>query len=51
MIQLWQIVGSRCLAISPSASKGNQVTSSDIRVTSKVANVKIFVEKTIARMK
>ena len=40
-----------CLAISPSASKGNQVTSSDIRVTSKVANVKIFVEKTIARMK
>ena len=40
-----------CLAISPSASKRNQVTSSDIRVTSKVANVKIFVEKTIARMK
>ena len=40
-----------CLAISPSASKGNQVTSSDIRVTGKVANVKISVEKTIARMK
>ena len=40
-----------CLAIPPSASKGNQVTSSDIRVTSKVANVKIFVEKAIARMK
>ena len=28
-----------CLAIPPSASKGNQVASSDIRVTSKVANV------------
>ena len=40
-----------CLAIPPSASKGNQVTSSDIRMTSKVANVKIFVEKAIARMK
>ena len=40
-----------CLAILPSASKGNQVTSSDVRVTSKVANVKIFVEKAIARMK
>ena len=40
-----------CFAIPPSASEGNQVTSSDIRVTSKVANVKIFDEKTIARMK
>ena len=40
-----------CLAIPPSASKGNHMTSSDIRVTSKVANVKIFVEKAIARMK
>ena len=40
-----------CLAILPSASKGNQVTSSDIRVTSKVANARMFVEKAIAIMK
>ena len=40
------LIFHRCsLAIPPSASKGNQVTSSDIRVTSKVANVKIFFEK------
>ena len=42
----------RCfLAIPPSAAKGYQMTSSDIRETSKVANVRIFVEKAIARMK
>ena len=42
----------RCfLAIPPSAAKGNQMTSSDIRETSKVANVRIFVEKAIARIK
>ena len=42
----------RCfLAIPPSASKGNQMTSIDIRQTSKVANVGIFVDKAIARMK
>ena len=34
-----------------SAAKGNQMTSSDIRETSKVANVRIFVEKAIARIK
>ena len=39
------------LAITPSASKRNQVTSSDIRENSKVANGKIFVEKTFARIK
>ena len=42
----------RCfLAIPPSAAKGNQMTSNDIRETSKVANVRIFVEKAIARIK
>ena len=42
----------RCfLAIPPSPAKGNQMTSSDIRETSKVANVRIFVEKAIARIK
>ena len=40
-----------CLAIPPRALKGNQVTSSDIRMTSKVANARIFVEKAIARTK
>ena len=39
------------LAIPPSAAKGNQMTSSDIEETSKVANVRIFVEKAIARIK
>ena len=43
---------SRCfLAILPSASKGNQVASSDIRETSKMANARIFVEKAIATIK
>ena len=57
LIQLWQMVGSdltfrRCfLATPPSAAKGNQMTSSDIREISKVPNVRIFVEKAIARMK
>ena len=42
----------RCfLAIPQSAAKGNQMNSSDIRETIKVANVSIFVEKTIARIK
>ena len=42
----------RCvLAIPPSAAEGNQMTSSGIRKTSKVANVTIFVEKAIARIK
>ena len=42
----------RCfLAIPPSAAKGYQMTSSDIRETSKVANVRIFVKKAIARIK
>ena len=42
----------RCfLAIPPSPAKGNQMTSSDIRETSKVANIRIFVEKAIARIK
>ena len=42
----------RCyLAIPPSAAKGSQMTASDVSVTNKVANVRIFVEKAIARMK
>ena len=57
LIQLWQMVGSdltfrRCFLVTPpSAAKGNQMTSSDIREISKVPNVRIFVEKAIARMK
>ena len=39
------------LAIPPSVAKGNQMASSDIRETSKVANVRIFVEKAISRIK
>ena len=34
-----------------SAAKGNQVTSNDITETGKVANVRTFVKKTIARIK
>ena len=42
----------RCyLAIPPSAAKGNQMSSDDVAITSKVANVRIFVEKAIARVK
>ena len=42
----------RCfLRIPQGAAKGNQMTSSDIRETSKVANVRIFVEKATARIK
>ena len=42
----------RCfLAVPPSAAKGNQMASSDIRETSKVANVRTFVEKAISRIK
>ena len=39
------------LCISPSAAKGNQMTSSDVKNTSNIANVRIFVEQTIKRMK
>ena len=39
------------LAIPPSAAKGNQISSDDVAVTSKVANIRIFVEKAIARVK
>ena len=46
------LIFHRCfLAIPPSAAKGNQMTSCDIRETSKVGNVRIFVEKAIARIK
>ncbi|CAB4042400.1 Hypothetical predicted protein, partial [Paramuricea clavata] len=42
----------RCYsAIPPSAAKGNHMISDDVAVTSKVANVRIFVEKAIARVK
>ena len=42
----------RCFSAIPlSAAKGNRMTSSDIRETSKVANVRIFVKKAIARIK
>ena len=38
-------------AIPPSAAKGNQMISDEVAITSKVANVRIFVEKAIARVK
>ena len=42
----------RCyLAIPPSAASGTQMRESDIRETNHVANVRIFVEKAIARVK
>ena len=42
----------RCfLAIPTSAAKGNQMTSIDIRQTTKGANLRLFVEKAIARIK
>ena len=39
------------LAILPSAAKGTQMTKDDVFETNRVANVRIFVEKTIARLK
>ena len=39
------------LCIPPNAAKGNQMTSSDIKNTSNIANVRIFVEQAIKRMK
>ena len=42
----------RCfLAISPRSSKANRMAISDIREIGKVANVRIFVGKAIARIK
>eukprot|EP00794_Sanderia_malayensis_P017239 gene17236-18960_t len=42
----------RCfLAIPPSAASGTQMTSKDVKETNCVANVRIFVEKAIARIK
>ena len=41
----------RCfLAIPPSAAKGTQMTKDDVFETNCVANVRIFVEKAIARL-
>ena len=39
------------LSIPPSAAKGSQMTGSDVRETSRIANVRIFVEQAIKRMK
>ena len=39
------------LAIPPSAAKGTQMTAADVKETSRIANVRIFVEKAIQRMK
>ena len=39
------------LCIPLSTAKGNQVTSSDVKNTSNVANVRIFVEQDIKHMK
>ena len=39
------------LAIPPSAAKGRQMTKDDVSKANRLANVCIFVEKTIARLK
>ena len=39
------------LSIPPSAAKGNQMTALDVSKTSNIANVRIFVEQAIKRMK
>ena len=39
------------LAVTPSAAKGRQMTKDDVSKTNRVANVCIFVEKAIARLK
>ena len=39
------------LCIPPSAAKGNQMTSSDMKKTSNIANVRIYVEQAIKHMK
>ena len=42
----------RCtLCIPPSAAKGNQMTSSDVKKTSNIANVRIYIEQPIKRTK
>ena len=42
----------RCyLAIAPSAASGTQMTKDDVLETNRIANVRIFVEKAIARIK
>ena len=39
------------LYIPPSAAKGNQMTSSDMKKASNIANVRIYVKQAIKRMK
>ena len=39
------------LCIPPSAAKGNQMTSSDCKKTSQIANVRIYVEQAIKKLK
>ncbi len=42
----------RCtLAIPPTAAKGNQMTEQDIKETKRIANVRIYVEQAIKRIK
>ena len=39
------------LCIPPSAAKGNQMTANAVKETSNVANVRIYVEQAIGRIK
>ena len=39
------------LSIPPSAAKGNQMLARDVKKTSNIANVRIYVEQAIKRMK
>ena len=39
------------LAIPPSAAKGAQILSNDVKETSNIANVRIYVEQAIGRLK
>ena len=46
------LVMKRCtLAIPPSAAKGNQLTEEDVRETKRIANIRIYVEQAIKRIK
>ena len=39
------------LCIPPSAAKGNQMTSSDVKKAPNIANVRIYAEQAVKRMK
>ena len=60
MIVLWQIVALKkddllmrgcTLVIQLSSAVGNQINAKDLKITSKIANVRIYVEQATRKMK